>query len=579
MVLLNMNEQEKADKIKKTLDVFKDKALEQFEDYIQGIGLLPPNKEENKENINVLLLMDDSDSKKLTKEQLKEKLTNVISDIAKKVDKKIAPQIILSSEFVQDCYDNKGDIASAIASSAIIYDKGLLSGIKVSEVHKSMVLERFEKYIVSYVIGGSLVTDKAKPDSDIDAFVIIDDTDVKKMTRAELKDKLRSIISGMSADAKQQTGIERDFHVQVYILTDFWDNIKDANPVIFTFVRDGIPLYDRGVFMPWKNLLNMGRIKPSPEAIDMLMNTGEQMLQRIDGKLKEIGLEDFFWATITSSQAAIMLYGLPPPTPNETSGLLRDLFVKKEKIFEEKHVKTLEKVLKIRKDIERGKKTKIQGKEIDELRQETQDYLDAMKKLFEDIELKKGKEDIKQSDQDLTRMLQQTAETHSVEFKEGKEEQAVKELVKKNQIPSNIEKQYREFKKAKQDYNKGTITKKEIDKATSTSRSIIRTLVENLQRKKSIEVEQAKIRIKKGNLTGELILLEEGAVLTKDINNPREAYYIKKGKQKYLKPKPVDEEEAEKTINEGNISSLSLNDSLIKILRDIYGEGIEISMS
>src|SRR5690606_11376492 len=118
--------------------------------------------------------------------------------------------------------------------------------------------------------------------------------------------------------------------------------------VIFTFVRDGIPLYDRGVFMPWKHLLMMGRIKPSPEAIDMMMNTGEQMLQRIDLKLKEIGLEDFFWATITCSQASLMLYGLPPPVPSETVQLLREIFVKKEKLFDDKHVKNLEKILRIR---------------------------------------------------------------------------------------------------------------------------------------------------------------------------------------------------------------------------------------
>jgi len=41
--------------------------------------------------------------------------------------------------------------------------------------------------------------------------------------------------------------------------------------------------------------------------------------------------------------------------------------MKKEKIFEEEHVKTLEKVLKVRKDIEHGKKKVVSGAEIDEL--------------------------------------------------------------------------------------------------------------------------------------------------------------------------------------------------------------------
>ena len=33
----------------------------------------------------------------------------------------------------------------------------------------------------------------------------------------------------MGFEAKQITGVDREFHIQVYILTDFWDNIKEAN--------------------------------------------------------------------------------------------------------------------------------------------------------------------------------------------------------------------------------------------------------------------------------------------------------------------------------------------------------------
>ena len=110
--------------------------------------------------------------------------------------------------------------------------------IKISEIHKQMVLKKFERYIVCYVLAGSLVQGKASKDSDIDVFVVIDDTDVKKMTRVELKDKLRAIIIGMGLEAGEITGIKNKLNIQVYILTDFWDNIKEANPIIFTFLRD-----------------------------------------------------------------------------------------------------------------------------------------------------------------------------------------------------------------------------------------------------------------------------------------------------------------------------------------------------
>src|SRR5690606_20265345 len=131
---------------------------------------------------------------------------------------------------------------------------------------------------------------------------------------------------------------------------------------IFTFLRDGVPFYDRGIFMPWKQLLKMGKIRPSTEAIDMFMQTGEQALSRVNLKLKDIATEDFFWGIHTPTQAALMLYGIPPPTPKETCELLRDVFVKKEKLLEEEYVKILENVIKVRKDIEHGTKTEVSGK-------------------------------------------------------------------------------------------------------------------------------------------------------------------------------------------------------------------------
>jgi len=50
-------------------------------------------------------------------------------------------------------------------------------------------------------------------------------------------------------------------------------------------------------------------------------------------KLKDIGMEDTFWATLTPSQAALMMYGVPPPTPKETPEVMDDVFVKKRKFL------------------------------------------------------------------------------------------------------------------------------------------------------------------------------------------------------------------------------------------------------
>ena len=266
--------------------------------------------------------------------------------------------------------------------SAPLHDTGMLAAIKIAEIHKSMVIKKFEKYILSYVLAGSLTQGKATPTSDIDVWIVIDDTDVKKMSRLELKDKLRAIIIGMGAEAGEMTGIKNKLNIQVYILTDFWESLKEANPIIFTLLRDGVPFYDRGIFMPWKQLLRMGRIKPSREAIDLFMSTGEQSISRVKGRLKEMGMEDTYYAILTPSQAAIMLYGLPPPTPRETPDVLEEIFVKKEKMLEAEYVKILRNNVDIRKKIEHGDKKELTGTELDKLITDAEKFLKRIKELF-----------------------------------------------------------------------------------------------------------------------------------------------------------------------------------------------------
>ncbi len=383
--------QDKLKKIKTKLDKFSKKVTGKFEKYVAGISLLPPPKPKegekvDKDKIHVIVLIDDSEPTKMTKYELRDKLAAIIETIAKEIDENIKPETMLLSELWQSCYDGKYDLLQLMALGAPIYETGMMSAIRIAEIHKSMVLKKFEKYIVSYVLAGSLTQGKATATSDIDVWIVIDDTDVKKMTRAELKDKLRAIIIGMGIEAGEMTGIKNKLNVQVYILTDFWDNLKEANPIIFTLLRDGVPFYDRGVFMPWKLLLKSGKIKPSAESIDMFMGSGEQMLKRVHDKIKDIGMEDMFYAILTPSQAALMLFGLPPPTPRETPQVMKEIFVKKEKLLEPKYIEILEKQINIRKEIEHGTKKELTGKELDELLTNAEKYLKRMEDIGEKVE-------------------------------------------------------------------------------------------------------------------------------------------------------------------------------------------------
>ncbi len=575
------------EKLKKIVDdskKFEKEIVKKFGDYILGISLLPkkPENKGEKEHIRLIVLVDDSDSKKMSKEELEAKLSAVMKKIASDISKDLEPETLLLSKLWEKCYDGDYDILKDLAVSTIIYDKGMMSAIKIAEVHKTMILKKFEKYIVSYVLAGSLVKGRATKESDIDVWVVVDDTDVKRMSRAELKDKLRAIIIKYGIDAGEITGIKNKLNIQVYILTEFWDSLKEANPVIFTLLRDGVPFYDRGIFMPWKHLLKMGRIKPSQEAIDLFKTTGKEILPRVKSKLRDIGTEDLYYAMLTPAQAAIMLYGLPPKDPKETAETLREIFVKKEGILEEKYAKMLERVIKLRKDVEHGVKKEVTGKEIDELISDADKFLKRIDRLFTQIYKKREEEKVLKLYNSAVDVIREALK--SVGKESIKERDIPKlfreELVEKGFVRSELLKKVENLSKWKKLYEDKKITKSELEKAFKDTEELIRELIEFVQRKRFLEIEKAKVRIRYNkDKIAELVLFENHAVLYPNIKNKENAKLLlvsKEGGFKEEKENANEDEiqeimKKEKTINRG----LKRNDleSLAEILND---ENLEV---
>lgn len=578
---LSNEARERLEDIQGKLDEFKQKVLSKFDDYVVGISLLPPSKHEGKEDqINVMVLIDDQDSEKMSKQELKERLTQIIGEQANAVDENIAPDVLLLTELWQMCYDGKYDILQTISMSAPVYDTGMLDAIKIAEVHKNMVLNKFEKYIVTYVLAGSLVQGRATHKSDIDVFIVIDDTDVKRMTRAELKDKLRSIIIGMGSDAADATGIENKLNIQVYILTDFWDNVKEANPIIFTFLRDGVPFYDRGIFMPWKQLLQMGKIKPSPEAIDMYKSTGDKMITRAKKKMREIAMEDLFWATITPSQAAVMIYGVAPPTPKETPELLRDIFVEKENILDEEYVTIFEELLTTRKAMEHGDKQDITGEELDDLLEKTEKYLSRIKDLFEEIEDLKEKESVQETYERVITVTRDVLRLEGVDKVSDDDiiDEFNEHVVQKGLLPEKHLRMLNDMRDAKEAYDNDDLTSADVTQVKKQSRQLIKELVEHIQRKRGRELDKAKIRVKYGESYGEVLLLDDHAFITHDIDaDEREVSKatVEEGRLSKLEDSTLEEMEHE--IMEADLPNRTfIKEQLFEDLREIFGDDVEI---
>lgn len=497
--------QKELEKTKKELNKIKSFIVKKYP-FVQSIGILPPKaiprflEEELEEK-------DMKDTEQIAKkvhlyvilpeEKLKEipKIKQTIIEEIRKEKQEIWVHIKTIVDVWETGLDSKFELLDAIGMSFPLYDKGILQVLKVAVIHKSLVLQKFEKYVVSYVAAGSIIRGDALKTSDADIFIIIDDTDVKRMPRLELKERLRGMIHQYIAEAHAIAGAKENLlHVQVYLLTDFWESVKDAHPVIFTFIRDGIPLYDRGTFMPWKALLRMGKLKPSPEAIDMFMSMGDKTVKRAKGALMEILVQDIFWSIVTPSQALLMLYGQAPPTPKYLVQEMKAAFIDKEKMLEKKYLDILDRVIKAYKDFEHERIKEMKGAKIDKFIENTEEYLKRLAELRKQIEKKAEEKTLRETYDTVFKLLNSITKRKSQSSAIAEFEKMVcdgKFTPQHTKVIKNILAVKNDFKKGKSDLNK-------IDKVRRDSTNLINDLMEYSQRKELIPLEKGRMKIRYG---------------------------------------------------------------------------------
>ena len=65
----------------------------------------------------------------------------------KDIKPKLWLNLITPVDMANYCLDSKYDIIEAISMSYPLYDKNILGTFRVSTIHKSLCLRKFEKYI------------------------------------------------------------------------------------------------------------------------------------------------------------------------------------------------------------------------------------------------------------------------------------------------------------------------------------------------------------------------------------------------------------------------------------------------
>ena len=506
------------EKLKKKLAEFSKKICKKFS-FTKALGVLPANSfqffEEDEglpkevidsKPLHIMMIIPEEKYKDLNKIK-----TDVV-EIVKETKENLWVHIKSSEVDVWNYgLDSKFEFIDAIAASFPLYDDGFLGSLRVASIHKNLTLNWLNtgrtQYVATYAIGGSLVRGTASKTSDVDTIVIIDDTDVKRMSRVELLEKLRRRITyDFIKEATALAGVKNILNVQVWLLTDFWQRVKDAEPVGFTFIRDGIPLYDRGTFTPWKRLLQMGKIKPSPEAIDLYMKEGDRTEEIIKRRMMD-AMVDIYFGVVTPTQAMMMLAGHGPPVPKTIVQEVREVLVKKEKVMDEKELKTLEKVVKYYKDYEHGKLKEISGKEIDDLLKESKEFTEKMKKLRTKLEQRMNLHQAEKIQDETFKLMKQNLGDKSLD---ELIKSLDKEMVKKGKIVERMLPIAREISGLKK---KKAITQSEMQRIIRDAGELTNALTEFAQRKDLVGVEKDVLQISLKEGKAELVLVNGGAFL------------------------------------------------------------------
>lgn len=246
------------------------------------------------------------------------------------------------------------------------------------------LLTDFKRSLKSVIVYGSTAKGKHGEKSDIDVFVIIDDTKLERDIPDEVKERIW-------ADLRRAAlKVDKNITIQAFMfLTEFWESIRNVEPLTMEILRAGVPVYDVGVFMPAKRMLQRGKLPTTREAVIKRLHIAPQHIKMARYKLRSVAhtLEQ---AMASAGQAPLMFIGRVPPGKEAVAQELDHYFVKKG-LLDEKWVKVAEELHQFNKEMEHVEKDVPEGlgARADEMIKKCSDFIKEMVRLVQSLEKNK----------------------------------------------------------------------------------------------------------------------------------------------------------------------------------------------
>ncbi|MBI2546829.1 MAG: nucleotidyltransferase domain-containing protein [Candidatus Aenigmarchaeota archaeon] len=231
------------------------------------------------------------------------------------------------------------------------------------------IRKQYGELIKSVLIFGSAVKGTMVKGSDIDVWIIIDDT----VTKAS--EDLNSVIDHLYLLASEF----KELHIQAHTLTEFWQSIRVGSPEFSNFLRYGLAIYDTGFIKPIQRMLHMGLIPPSDETISLKARAASTRYKKIKLDIKSMVFE-LRYTALDIVQAVTMHYYKETPDYKKAPEFLEKLV--KEKKLDKVYVERFVELDKLWKNIDHGEIKEVTTDHLNEALGLAKDIIDGLQKLL-----------------------------------------------------------------------------------------------------------------------------------------------------------------------------------------------------
>lgn len=236
--------------------------------------------------------------------------------------------------------------------------------LKLSREFSKKLLGELKELVRSIVIFGSNTNSTLNKNSDIDLMIVLDNVSV--YVSPELRESYYIIVNKLIEE------ISPKFHILTVNLSDLWDMARKGDPILINILRFGVALFDRDLVTSMQYLLEIGKIKPTKEALLNYKSRGELLLNDNSKHLVDAVL-DLYYSVVDMTHALLILEKITPPSPKEMPFLLKKHYSNNNKFS--KHINTVDTFYKLAKKIEHKEKFLLDGKKYDSYHNMAKEYI------------------------------------------------------------------------------------------------------------------------------------------------------------------------------------------------------------